>query len=405
MTPQARVIWDERFTDYDFGSDHPMNPLRLDLTARLCREFGLFDAGDTGTDVEVVGVEVPDDDVLLRVHTPEYIAAVKEASADPGSARTAFGLGTDDDPAFAGIHETSARIAGATLDVAQAVWTGTAGHGVNFTGGLHHAMAGHAAGFCIYNDASVAISWLLEHGAQRVAYVDVDAHHGDGVERMFWNDPRVMTISLHETGTVLFPGTGFAGDIGGPAALGTAANLALPPGINDVGWLRGFHAIVPPLLRVFRPEILITQHGADSHFSDPLAHLAISVDAQKLVAEALHDLAHELCQGRWVALGGGGYEIVGVVPRSWTHLTAIAAHRPIDLLTPIPARWLEHVAGISGRSGSDVPRTMGDGTADDGRIWFRSWDAGFDPDNAIDRTVMAKREATFSHHGLDAWFD
>lgn len=398
MSTQAHIVWDESFTGYDFGDQHPMNPVRLELTAQLCRDFGLFGASDA----EILVPQVPDDDVLLRAHSPEYVAAVRQASADPSQAQQSFGLGTEDDPAFVGIHDVSARIVAGTLDVTQAVWQGKTQHGVNFCGGLHHAMPGYASGFCIYNDAAVAISWLLENGANRVAYVDVDAHHGDGVERVFWNDPRVLTISVHETGTVLFPGTGFAKDVGGPAAPGSAVNLALPPGVSDGPWLRGFHATVPALLRVFKPDIIITQHGADSHFTDPLAHLGLSIDSQRLTMEVLHDLSHELCGGKWVALGGGGYEVIGVVPRSWTHLTAIALHQPIDLTTPVPARWLEDVKT---RFGVDAPEKMGDGIAERGRIWFRSWESGYDPSNAVDRAVMATREAVFPHQGLDVFFD
>lgn len=396
MNPPVAVVWDEQFTAYDFGVGHPMSPVRLDLTARLCRSFDLFDS------LDLVAPQVPDDEVLLTVHDADYVAAVKAASADPSSADSAFGLGTEDDPAFVGMHDAAARIAEGTRAVAERVWTGAARRGVNFTGGMHHAMRERASGFCVYNDAAVAIHWLLEHGAERVAYVDVDAHHGDGVERAFWNDPRVLTISLHETGTVLFPGTGFPGDLGGPDALGSAVNVALPPGTNDAMWLRAFHAVAPPVLRAFAPQVLITQHGADSHANDPLAHLSISVDAQRLVMTTLADLADEVCEGRWVALGGGGYDVVGVVPRAWTHLVAVAAGRPIDPETPVPADWLEDV---STRLGVDAPPTMGDGTSERGRIWWRPWDGGYDPDTSLDRAVMATREGVFPYHGLDIWFD
>ncbi len=398
MSTQARIVWDESLTAYDFGHQHPMNPIRLELTAQLCREFGLFD----DPSAQVIVPYVPDDDVLLTMHTPEYVAAVREASVDPASAKQSFGLGTDDDPAFKGIHEVSARLVAGTLDVTQAVWRGEAEHGVNFCGGLHHAMPGYASGFCIYNDTGVAINWLLKNGATKIAYVDVDAHHGDGVERMFWNHPGVMTISVHETGTVLFPGTGFANDIGGPEALGSAVNIALPPGVSDGPWLRSFHAVVPALLRVFKPDIIISQHGADSHFTDPLAHLGLSVDSQQTAVETIHDLAHELCGGKWVGLGGGGYEVIGVVPRSWTHLTAIAMHQPIALDAPVPQRWLDDVKT---RFRVDAPAKMGDGIAERGRVWFRSWESGFDPSNAVDRAVIATREATFPHNGLDIFFD
>ena len=171
--------------------------------------------------------------LLLTVHDADYVAAVRAASVDPAAADLSRGLGTEDDPVFVGMHEASARIAAGSVDVARAVWEGRADHGVNISGGLHHAMPGNASGFCIYNDVAVAIQWLLDHGAQKVAYVDIDVHHGDGVERVFWDDPRVLTISLHESGRTLFPGTGFPADIGGPGAEGTAVNVALPPGTGD----------------------------------------------------------------------------------------------------------------------------------------------------------------------------
>ena len=398
MPTQARVVWDQSLTGYDFGLDHPMNPLRLDLTARLCGAFGLFD----GPDVEVVNPAVPDDEVLLTVHDAGYVAAVRQASVEPRDADQSRGLGTEDDPAFHEMHEISARIAAGSLDVAGAVWRGETEHGVNFCGGLHHAMPDRASGFCIYNDVAVAIKSLLDNGAQRVAYVDVDVHHGDGVERIFWNDPRVLTISIHETGRVLFPGTGFPGDTGGPGAPGTAVNVALPPGTGDAAWLRAFHSVVPPVLRAFRPEILVSQHGCDSHFLDPLAHLSLSLDAQRTSYESIHDLAHEVCDGRWAALGGGGYAVVDVVPRAWTHLTAIAAHRPIPLVAEVPQVWRDHVEQISGQAG---PTHMGDGVAERGRVWWRSWEVGYDPADPVDFAVMATREAVFPHHGLDVWFD
>jgi len=395
---QARVIWDPSFTSYDFGPDHPMSPVRLDLTARLCAAFGLFDRPD----VELVSPEAAGDALLETVHDRDYIAAVSAASQDPARADPAFGLGTEDDPAFRGMQEASARVAAGTRDVCEAVWTGAAEHGVNFCGGLHHAMPGHASGFCIYNDVAVGIRWLLDHGAERVAYVDVDVHHGDGVERIFWDDPRVLTISIHESGRALFPGTGWASDVGGPEAAGSVANVSLPPGVGDAGWLRAFHAGVLPLVRPFRPDVLVTQHGCDTHAQDPLAHLSLSVDAQRATAESLHRLSHEVCDGRWVALGGGGYEVVDVVPRTWTHLTAIAAHQPIPVSAPVPQEWRDYVRRTTGRQ---APLRMGDLDPADGRLWWRSWDLGYDPDNEVDRAIMATRQAVFPHHGLDVWFD
>ena len=398
MPSQVRVVWDPGFTAYDFGPGHPMSPVRLDLTARLCEALGVFDAAG----VEVFSPEVPDDAVLETVHDPLYVAAVRSASKDPDSADGSMGLGTEDDPAFSGMHESSARVAEGTRAVCADVWEGRTEHGVNFCGGLHHAMPGNASGFCIYNDIAVGIQWLLDHGAKRVAYVDVDVHHGDGVERIFWDDPRVLTVSVHESGRALFPGTGFAGDVGGPSAQGEAVNVALPPGTGDSAWLRALHATALPLVRAFKPDVLVTQHGCDTHVQDPLAHLALSVDAQRAAAEALHRLSHEVCQGRWVALGGGGYEVVDVVPRTWTHLTAIAAHQPVQLTEPVPEEWLDHVQTLLGRVG---PRRMGDRDPAEGPIWHQPWDMGYNPHSEVDRAIMATRQAVFPLHGLDPWFD
>jgi acetoin utilization protein AcuC len=384
------VAWDDALTGYDFGLGHPMSPVRLALTMRLAEEMGVL----ARPGVEVVVPEPADDALLGRVHTPAFLSAVRAASADPARFDPRHGLGTDDDPCFAGMHDASARIVGGTVAVARAVWEGRARHGVNVTGGLHHAMSDHASGFCVYNDVAIAIQCLLDAGAERVAYVDVDVHHGDGVQAIFYDDPRVLTMSLHESPRTLFPGTGFPDETGGPDAPGSAVNVALPPGTNDAGWLRAFHAVVPPILRAWRPQILVSQHGCDSHVDDPLAHLALTVDGQRASYIALHELAAELCEGRWVATGGGGYALVEVVPRAWTHLLAIAAGAPIDPDTPIPASWREHVLSAYGRQ---APHRMGDG----GDPRFEDWSRGYDPANWLDHAVVATRKAVFPLHGID----
>src|ERR1700677_994237 len=275
----------------------------------------------------------------------------------------------------------------------RAFWTSTALHGASIARGLCHAMAGHASGFCVYNDPAIAIAWLRSQGAERVAYVDVDVHHGDGVQAAFWDDPRVLTISLHEHPATLFPGTGLPSETGGPAAEGSAVNVALPAGTADAGWLRAFHAVVPPLLRKFAPQILVSQHGCDTHWSDPLADLELSVDAQRSAHAALHALAHEVANGRWLLTGGGGYEHIQVVPRSWTHLLAEAAGAPIDPATPTPRLWREYVARETGQV---APELMTDGALAD----YVSFETGYDPAEPVDRQIMATRTAIFPLHGL-----
>jgi acetoin utilization protein AcuC len=383
------VVYDGSLTAYDFGPAHPMNPIRVDLTASLAAQLGVL-----GGSLRTVPAPDASDADLLTVHRPDLLDAVRRSSADPSLHDEAHGLGTDDNPTFARMHEAARHVVGASLEAARRVWTGEVTHAANIAGGLHHAMPWTASGFCVYNDVAVAIRWLLDNGAEKVAYVDVDVHHGDGVQRIFYDDPRVLTISLHETGQMLFPGTGFPGETGGPGAEGTAVNVALPPGTADAGWLRAFHAVVPPLVRAFAPDVLVTQQGCDSHRDDPLAHLMLTVDGQRASYLALHELAHEVCGGRWLATGGGGYAIAEVVPRAWTHLLSIVAGLPLDPGLETPAAWREEVAR---RLGNPAPLLMTDGVTPS----YRDFDEGFDPDNWLDRAVRETRISVFPEHGLD----
>jgi acetoin utilization protein AcuC len=388
------VVWDSAMTAYNFGHSHPMAPERMELTARLARSLGLLDLDH----VSVAAPSVATDEELGAVHSAEYVAAVRRVSADPDTPDLERGLGTEDDPAFAGMHEASARLAGGSLLAAAAILDGSAVRAVNFGGGMHHASRERASGFCIYNDAALAIQRLLDGGVQRVVYVDVDAHHGDGTQSIFWDDPRVLTISLHETGLTLFPGTGFANEIGGPNAQGSAVNVALPAGTGDAGWLRAFHAIVPQLVGAFEPEVIVSQHGCDSHRLDPLTHLNLSVDGQREAASAVASLAARYCENRWIATGGGGYDITGVVPRAWSHLIGMVTQRPVPLSTPVPEAWRTYVREAYGVW---APESM----SDDVDVWWRSWEVGYDPADEVDRTVIATRKEIFPLYGLDPWFD
>jgi acetoin utilization protein AcuC len=384
----ASVVFDPSLTEYDFGPQHPLAPVRVDLTIRLADELGVLKG------LRTVPAPIADEDLIATVHDPALIEAVMRMGERPGPGEEGHGLGTDDNPVFVGMHHAAAHVVGASVEAARQVWTGESRHSVNIAGGLHHAMRDRASGFCIYNDVAVGIQWLLDQGAERVAYVDVDVHHGDGVERIFWDDPRVLTISLHESGQFLFPGTGFAEDTGGPDAEGTAVNVALPPGTGDPGWLRAFHAVVPQLVREFGPDVLVTQHGCDSHADDPLADLTLSVDGQRAAYQALHGLAHEVCDGKWVATGGGGYALVRVVPRAWTHLLSTVAGHPLDPDTAIPGSWVEHVRE---RLGVAAPMRLTDGR----EPAYRPWEEGYDPGSWLDRQVHSTRTAVFPLHGLD----
>ena len=390
MSGAACVVYDDGLRAYDFGPGHPLAPVRVDLTWRLAQALGVLD----GSAVRVAPATAATGDELESVHSANYVAAVERLSASPAGDDLRHGLGTPDNPVFAGMHDAAAHVVGASLTAARAVWSGEAVHAVNIAGGLHHAHADYASGFCLYNDPAVAIAHLLRSGAERVAYVDIDVHHGDGVQAVFYDDPRVLTISLHESPRTLFPGTGYPHESGGPAAPGTSVNVSLPPGTGDAGWLRAFHAVVPPLLREFRPSVLVSQHGCDSHRDDPLAHLMLTVDGQRAAHCAIHDLAHEVCDGRWVATGGGGYALAEVVPRTWSHLLAVVAGRPLDPLTDVPASWRAHAERATGRRS---PALLTDGPL----AAYRDWSAGYDPESWLDRSVQRTRLEIFPLHGID----
>jgi acetoin utilization protein AcuC len=384
MACRACAIWDEGYLAYDFG-DHPMNPVRLDLTVRLARELGVLDR------LDVLASQPASEQQLLTVHASDYLGAVREASTDP--AFEGYGLGTDDDPVFPGMFDASALIAGGSALAARRLLDGDVEHAVNIAGGLHHAMHGRASGFCIFNDVVLAVRTLLDAGVKKIAYVDIDVHHGDGVQAAFYGEPRVMTVSMHQDPRTLFPGTGLATEVGEGAAAGTSVNVALPPGTSDHGWLRAFHAVVPSALRAFDPDVLVTQCGCDTHHEDPLANLALSVDGQRAAIGELHRLAHELTDGKWLAVGGGGYGILRCVPRTWTHLLAEASGVPVDVETPVPQGWIDHLRGRGVTA--ELPRYMGEGRVP----YVDPWQPG--GESWLDRAVWATRRAVFPLLGLD----
>ncbi|MGY1748694.1 acetoin utilization protein AcuC [Modestobacter sp. SYSU DS0511] len=388
MSDSVAVVWDDALLGYTMGGDHPMHPLRLELTIELAQSLGVLDRPG----LEVLRPTPADEDLLRLVHGQGYLDAVRRAPDDPAAA--GHGLGTPDNPVFAGMYDAAALITGGSVLAAQQVHSGKAQHAVNISGGLHHAMRDTASGFCVFNDAAVAIAWLLRQGYERIAYVDLDVHHGDGVQAAFYDDPRVLTVSVHQTPLTLFPGTGYPEETGDPQrALGSAVNLALPNGTDDAGWLRAFHAVVPSVVRAFAPQILVTQCGCDAHHEDPLADLGLTVDGQRASYRAVHDLAHEVCDGRWIALGGGGYGLVRCVPRAWTHLIAEASGDRLAPSTEIPQAWRDDVR----RRGLRVepPESMTEG----GYVGFPRWDPF--TENRVDRAILRTRTAAFPYFGLD----
>ena len=401
------IVWDDVLPEYDFGPFHPMAPIRLSLTRSLAGAAGVLDREG----VQILPAPVASDAELGTVHDGDYIAAVRRASAgfeglsaEDLDELISFGIGGDDVPPFPGMHTASARIAGGSLAAVDGIIAGHVRSAVNVAGGMHHAKPGSVSGFCVYNDAALAVRRALDAGEERVMYVDVDVHHGDGVERALWDEPRAVTLSIHETGERLFPGTGFVQDTGGPAAPGTAINVPLPPRTTADGWVRAIRATVPALVRAVRPTLLVTQHGADTHRSDPLADFTVTLEAQREVMMLMRQLADEVCEGRWLALGGGGYAVIDVVPRSWTHLLAVATGAPIDPAAPLPRDFLAAAERARAEHGlSPDPAIVRFG--DDRPLAVRDWEEGYDPEDPLDRAVQAARRGVFPEWGLDPFLD
>ncbi len=307
MPIKSSFIYSDELGSFSYGEGHPMRPFRL----RLCREL----IGALGLD-KIKGAEfIPalpaSEEDLLLIHTPEYLKSLKEADSGriPENG-PAFGLGGGDNPVFKGVYQWSRLSAGASAEAARRVLEG-GGRAFNIAGGLHHAMASRASGFCYINDAALAIKLLLNEG-KRVVYVDIDAHHGDGVERAFYDSDQVLTISFHESGKSLFPGTGFSEDRGRGEGLGYSLNVPLPAGTGDKSYLQAFHSKVPGLIKDFTPDVLVTQLGADTLESDPLTHLNLTIRGFEDLIRYFSSLNLP-----WVALGGGGYDM-GATARAWT---------------------------------------------------------------------------------------
>ena len=352
VSGQVELVWyGDDAPWYDHGPQHPLRPARVLLTRALIHEYGLID----GQRVRETPARDATDDELGLVHTEAYVDAVRRAGRGERGDWWRFGFGPGDNPIFPHMHEASARVVGASLAAAEAVRSGRVQHAFTPAGGLHHAMPDRASGFCVYDDPAVAIRWLLERGVERVAYVDVDVHHGDGPQAIFYEDARVLTISLHQTGRTLFPGTGFVDEDGGGDAVGTKVNVPLPPFTGDDAWLMAFRSVAVPLVEAWQPGVLVTQLGCDTHHTDPLAHLLLTTAAYRQTAVALHDLAHRAAGGRWLATGGGGYQWAAVVPRAWTISFAEMAGKVLS--DDLPAAWLETAEA---EAGHPLPRRLSD---------------------------------------------
>lgn len=341
VSGKAVFVHDAALEAYSFGEGHPFNPLRVRLTVELCESFGLLE------DYPFVEPESATDEDLATVHYTSYINRVKKAGRGEDNLKEEdlqelrkYGLGTQDNPIFEGVHEATAHVVGATLQACRLVINGEAKHALCLAGGLHHAQHSEASGFCVYNDIGVAIARLKEeHPGLKVAYVDTDVHHGDGVQWMFYDDPDVLTVSMHESGLRLFPGTGGVEERGQRKGHGYAVNMPLEPYTQDNSFIECFEAVVPEVLRSFGPDLIISQNGCDAHTLDPLADLDVTTRVYEHVPQRVHELAHELCDGQWVATGGGGYDWWRVVPRAWAALWAVVSDQ--ELPDRMPEDWLE----------------------------------------------------------------
>ncbi len=352
MSKAPVFIYNEHETRYRFNDSHPFNQKRLLLTVDLLRKTGAL------PDSSIVPPRAALEEELQRVHASSYIEAVKALSLQKPEARwlqeaERFGLDTDDTPFFEGMHDITTMVVGGSVVAAEQVMSGAAPHALHLGGGLHHALYSKGSGFCVYNDASAAIAHIQAKYGAKVLYVDTDVHHGDGVQWSFYADPQVCTLSIHETGKFLFPGTGAVSERGDGEAFGASINIPVEPFTEDESWLECFGEVLSAAIARFQPDVIVSQHGCDAHAFDPLAHVHCSMRVYKAMPELIHSLAHQWCEGRWVALGGGGYDIWRVVPRAWSLLWLVMSEQAlVDQLEAepqleLPQAWLDAWQGES----------------------------------------------------------
>ena len=373
--------------DDDLGmayADHPADRRRHQLAVALARGAGVLDAPG----VAVLPAPGPmADDMLATMFAPAFIRAIKVFSARPVLAAAPearqWGVTGDVHP-YEDMHRDSARLAAAAWMAGEMVGTGGALRAIVPAGGAHHGLPHKMSGFGVYNDTAVAIHALRASGIRRIAYVDLDVHHGDGTQGTFWNDPDVLTVSVHESGRYLFPNSGFPDETGGPDAPGSAVNLALPPEAGDDAYRLAMDRVVVPAVRAFRPEVLVTQCGVDHHHADPLSHLRTTMAVYPYLWAGLAGLADECCGGRWVALAGGGYDPCNAPPRAWAMLMAQMARVPMP--DAMPDDW----PSIATLAGCGSPATGWFSEPDLHEVLARSGDTL----NAVGEAIEATRQAS-----------
>ena len=367
--------------EYEFRKDHPLKPDRLKLTYLLSKQLGLLDK------VKEIEPTLASRNDLELFHSPEYIDVVVDAGTN-NNIHPHYGLGTPDNPIFPLIHETGARYVGATLDAMRAIMNGTS-NAFCISGGLHHGHKSQASGFCIYNDVAIAINMLHKKRKCKVLYFDFDAHHGDGVQNAFYRSKDVLTISVHQTGKTLFPGSGFIYETGTGEGVGYSVNIPLIPGAGTPELIRAFDEVVVPLFESYKPDLLITQLGVDGHYLDPLANLAYTSHGFETVVRKLRDLSTDICDIGWLAVGGGGYHPINVA-RLWTLFLGIMLDE--DIPNRMPDEFLDICTEMGYRNHPELMRDEDEVV----QMYYSREDVSLD----LDRSLRRVNELVFPYHGL-----
>ena len=341
MVDKVGLIYTDDYQKYNFGVDHPFKPLRFKLTYSLMEKLELLE----NERLELLKPREATREELERVHSSKYIDVVKKLSENPNDRTISpytYGLGPGDNPIFKGMYEAAALVCGGSIIAADNVWNNEDFKvAFNIVGGLHHAGKDKASGFCIFNDIAVAIHHLKSLKENiKIAYVDIDCHHGDGVQWLFYDDPNVLTISYHQDGRYLFPGTGFVNEVGEGKGKGYSINFPLVPGTSNKPFLKLFRRTTPKILEAYNPDILVTQLGVDTYFDDPLTEMGFSLSVYRDIAQTLKTCAREYCQNKWLAVGGGGY-LMNVVPRAWSIF--LAKMLDVELSNELPDSWIKEV--------------------------------------------------------------
>lgn len=336
MKDHSVFIYSPELLNYKFNKHHPFNQIRIKVTLDLLKKIQAIQ------EHQMIPPRMATSEELLLIHHPDFVNAVTLAGNGKLSKEMAesYGLGTDDTPIFPGMHEASSLLVGGTLTAIDYVMSGKAHHALHLGGGLHHGFSGKASGFCIYNDSSVAIKYMQEKYGARVLYIDTDAHHGDGVQWSFYDDPNVCTLSIHETGRYLFPGTGDITERGQEQGYGFSFNIPVDAFTEDDSWLYCCKTAIKEVAEFFKPDVILTQNGADAHYLDPLTHLSVTMKTFKEIPKIAHEVAHQYCEGRWIAVGGGGYDVWRVVPRAWAYIWLEMTENRVERST-LPRSWIE----------------------------------------------------------------